>query len=297
LADFQSSLKAQLRSDDPLLQDLGHYILDIAGKHLRPAVTLLSARMSGESTDLPIRMAIAIELLHTATLIHDDIVDGSEFRRNRESLNRKWGTEIALIGGDYIYAKAFSSLSEIADPRVNQMFSLCALRICEGEMKQVETRKTPFVSEEHYLSMIYKKTAVLFETACAAGGYAAGLPLPQIQHLAEYGKCFGMTYQIVDDCLDLVGTAEVLGKENGSDFEKSDPTLPLIYLMEELNGAFPAHDFAKVRVLAVQKGAVERSLKVARKYAAQAVAALEHSPAGPFRKSLLDLVDFTLQRI
>lgn len=297
LADFQTSLKSQLRSDDPLLQELGHYIVEIAGKHLRPALTILTARMSGERTDLPIRMAIAIELLHTATLIHDDIVDGSKFRRNRESLNQRWGTEIALIGGDYIYAKAFSALSDIADPRANQMFSLCALKICEGEMKQVETRKTPYVSEEKYLSMIYKKTAVLFETACAAGGYAAGLSLPEIAKLAEYGKAFGMAYQIADDCLDLVGTAEVLGKENGSDFEKSDPTLPLIYLMGELNGDFPSRDFAKARDLAVERGAVERSLALAKRYGAEASAALASVPAGPCRKSLQDLIDFTLQRV
>lgn len=297
LAGFQAALKNQLRSDDPLLQDLGRYIIEIAGKHLRPALTLLAARMSGEKTDLPIRLAIAIELLHTATLIHDDIVDGSDSRRGRESLNRKWGTEIALIGGDYIYAKAFSSLSEIADPRINQMFSLCALKICEGEMKQVETRKTPLVSEEKYLSMIYKKTAVLFETACAAGGYAAGLALPQIQKLAEYGKSFGMAYQIADDCLDLIGTAEVLGKENGSDFEKSDPTLPMIYLMGELGADFPTGDFARVRDLAVQRGAVEKSLALAKSYGQKAAACLESSPADPCRKSLLDLIEFTLQRV
>lgn len=297
LASFQSSLRSQLRSEDPLLQELGDYIVEIAGKHLRPALTIFTARMSGEKTDLPIRLAIAIELLHTATLIHDDIVDGSHFRRNRESLNQKWGTEIALICGDYIYAKAFSAFSEIADPRINQMFSLCALKICEGEMKQVEARRSPLVSEEKYLSMIYKKTAALFETACAAGGYAAGLPLARIQQLSEYGKAFGMAYQIADDCLDLVGTSEVLGKENGSDFEKSDPTLPLIYLMSEMNGDFPRSDFAKARDLAVERGAVERSLTLARQYGAQAAAALQSSPATPCRKSLLELVDFTLQRV
>ncbi len=297
LADFQSSLKAQLRSDDPLLQELGDYIVAIAGKHLRPALTILTARMGGEKTDFPIRLAIAIELLHTATLIHDDIVDGSKFRRNRESLNHKWGTEIALIGGDYVYAKVFLSLAEVADPRISQMFSHCALKICEGEMKQIETRRAPFVSEENYLSMIYKKTAILFETACAAGGYTAKFSVPQIAKLAEYGKNFGMAYQIADDCLDLVGSAEVLGKENGSDFEKSDPTLPMIYLMNELNGDFPSKDFAKVRDLAVERGAVERSLALAKSYGAKAVAALESVPAGPYRKSLLDLVDFTLQRV
>lgn len=297
LAEFQTQLKAQLRSDDPLLQELGEYIVQISGKHLRPALTIFTARMSGEKTQLPIQLAIAIELLHTATLIHDDIVDGSKFRRNRESLNQKWGTEIALIGGDYVYARAFASLSEAADTRLMQMFGLCALRICEGEMKQVETRRAPHVSESSYLTMIYKKTAVLFETACAAGGYAAGLSAAQIQKLAEYGKAFGMAYQIADDCLDLVGSAEVLGKENGSDFEKSDPTLPMIYLMAELNGDFPARDFAKVRDLAVQRGTVERSLALAKTYGAQAAAALESVPASAWRKSLLDLIDFTLQRV
>ncbi len=297
LIDFKDDLKKHLSSEDPLLGEMGNYIIEISGKQLRPALILLTARMCGNKTDLPIRMAIAIELLHTATLIHDDIVDGSKFRRGRETLNQRWGTDIALICGDYIYAKAFAALSNIADARVNQMFSECALRICEGEMKQIETRQTAILTEETYLTMIYKKTAVLFETACAAGGYAAGKSLPQIQKLAQYGKSFGLAYQIADDCLDLIGTAEVLGKENGSDFEKSDPTLPMIYLMNELNGDFPAKDFIKARDLAVERGAVTRSLALAKKHAAQAVASLADSPDSPCRKSLLDLIDFTLQRV
>ena len=224
-------------------------------------------------------------------------------------MNAKWGNEVSLICGDFIYAKAFSVLSALGDPKINEMFSGCALKICEGEIKQVETRSAEKVDEEAYLSMIYNKTAALFETACSSGGYVAALDLPQLEALANYGKNLGMAFQMVDDCLDLVGEEEVLGKSTGSDFAKNDPTLPLIYLaqaessksgeaVEQLRqGQRTGLKLEELKSQALSSGAIEKSIQLARQYAGLAAQSLQNFPESPYRKSLLDLVNYTVQRV
>ena len=231
---FHKMIRDEIRSKDPFIQSIIDYLLGLSGKHLRPALAILSARLGGDRTDVPVRLAIAIELLHTATLVHDDIIDGSMYRRNQLSMNAKWGTEVSIICGDYLYAKAFSILSSMDDQRINRLFATCAKTMCEGEMKQVETRKSTAVSEEAYNQIILKKTASLFQAACAVGGHVSGLAQNMVQALGEYGRNFGLAFQISDDCLDIIGAQENLGKKAGLDFEKSDPTLPLIYLYESL---------------------------------------------------------------
>lgn len=306
---FNTLIRQELKSSDPFIQSINDHLLLISGKHLRPALSILSARMAGNTTDIPVRLAIAIELLHTATLIHDDIIDGSAFRRNQASINAKWGTEVSIISGDYLYAKAFSILAAMNDPNIFKMFAACAMAMCEGEMKQVETRKSLDLSEVAYTEIIHKKTASLFQAACAGGAYVAGQPHDAVYRLGEYGKNFGIAFQIADDCLDIIGQEESLGKKAGLDFDKSDPTLPLIYLYqtgnrEELdglmNGATPQareENFAKLKQILISTGILEKCVERARDYAARAVAGLEGMPDSVYRKSLSDLVDFTVQRI
>ena len=300
LARFSALLRSELASSDVFLQSIHEYLLSISGKHLRPALAIMSARLCGEKTEAPIRVALAIELLHTATLIHDDIIDGSMYRRNQLSMNARWGTEVSIICGDYLYAKAFSILSGLEDPSIYKMFSSCARTMCEGEMKQVETRKSLEMNEAAYLEIILKKTASLFQAACAVGGYLARRSPDLILNLAEYGKNFGMVFQITDDCMDIVGKEEKLGKKAGLDFEKNDPTLPLIYLYRNLGDserkAFE-NSFEKMRARAVSEGIVERCLIEAREYAQAASASLEGFPDSPCKKSLQELVDFAIQRV
>lgn len=312
LERFITLIRRELSSDDPFMDRIYDHLSKISGKHLRPALAILSARLVGDKTETPIRIAMAIELLHTATLIHDDIIDGSKYRRNQLSMNAKWGTEISIICGDHLYAKAFTILSEFTDPVINKMFSACAKTMCEGEMKQVETRRNLDMGEDAYTEIILKKTASLFQAACAAGGYVAQKPMETIQSLGEYGRNFGLLFQLTDDCMDLVSSEENLGKKAGLDFEKSDPTLPLIYLYQGLdadgktefkkilNGSGEdekAAYFQRIKARVLSAGVLERCLAHARIYAAAATASLKGFPDSPCRKSLLDLVDFTLQRV
>ena len=307
LERFQNALKEAIYSEDPFLRELGEYFLKISGKHLRPAVTLLCSKLGKSQDDLAIRLAISIELLHTATLVHDDIVDGALHRRSHPSLNAKWGSDVSLIWGDFIYAKAFQTLSSIGNSKINQMFSACAQGVCEGEMKQVETRNAKLVNEDDYLAMIHKKTAVLFKTACLAGGFASGCKKEELERLAEYGKNLGMTFQIVDDCLDFIGEEEVLGKAQGADLAAHDPTLPLIYLLESdsekekaldklLQDSASPEQFKAIKDRVISSGSISRSLERAQSYANAAVRSLEGIQESIYRKSLLDLVDYTIQR-
>ncbi len=309
---FNSLIRKELSSRDSFMNGIYEHLLNISGKHLRPALAIFSARLAGDTSETPIRIAMAIELLHTATLVHDDIIDGSMYRRNQLSMNAKWGTEVSIICGDHLYAKAFTILSELTDPMINKMFSACARTMCEGEMKQVETRNNLDMDEAAYTEIILKKTASLFQAACAAGGYVARKPMETIERLGEYGRSFGLLFQLTDDCMDLVGSEENLGKKAGLDFEKSDPTLPLIYLYQGLdadgrsefkkimNGATPdekALYFQRVKARVLSTGILERCMTHARGYAAAAALALKEFPESPCRKSLLDLVDYTFQRV
>jgi octaprenyl-diphosphate synthase len=309
---FKRLIREELDSPDVFIRSILDYLLGISGKHLRPALAILSARLGGNRTDVPVRLAIAIELLHTATLIHDDIIDGSMYRRNQLSMNAKWGVEVSIICGDYLYAKAFSILSALGDAEINRMFSLCARTMCEGEMKQVERRKSLDMGEEAYTEIIRKKTASLFQAACAVGGYVARRDVATLRRLSDYGLHFGLAFQIADDCLDIVGEEEEIGKKAGLDFEKRDPTLPLIYLYEtlapserdelrRLGEASGAADrlagFQRIKELCVERGVVERAMERAREHAARAAESLRAEADSPYRKSLLDLVDYALQRI
>ena len=310
---FKIAIRDDLRSDDPFLNSINEYLLQLSGKHLRPALAILSSRLSGNTTDTPIRLAIAIELLHTATLIHDDIIDESMFRRNQLTLNAKWGNEVSIIAGDYLYAKAFSILASFQDPLLNAAFSQCARTMCEGEMKQVEKRKDLFIGEDAYLTIILKKTASLFQAACAAGGYFSH---PQdrgrIEALNEYGKNLGMAFQITDDCLDITGKEEQLGKNPGLDIQKNDATLPLIYYAETLDRDSQREFFAlltspsengrretfeKIKSQITASGVLDKCMERAQHYAGAAHEAVRRLPESVYRKSLSDLVDYTIQRV
>lgn len=306
---FRARLKSRLINGDAFLNQLGSHVLGMSGKQLRPALTLLAARVGAGGQGAPIDLAMAVELLHTATLVHDDIVDGSLTRRNQASMNARWGNEISIICGDYIYAKAFSVIADLGHPDITSLFADCVSKICEGEMKQIESRRSGPLDETVYLNMVEKKTAALFQAAALAGGLYSKASLSDLAALSEYGLCLGMAFQIVDDCLDIIGKEEVLGKKAGSDWEKSDPTLPVIYLcLADRNGA-PLEfrewrermndlgSFENIRARVMESGAIDRSEEIARRFAARAEQALQSLKSGESRKSLSDLAAYTLQRL
>ena len=309
LAAFGSELKKELSSNDPLIQAMHDHILKMSGKFLRPILTMLCSKLNGASVREAIRLAVAVELIHTATLVHDDIIDDSEWRRNQPSVHSRWGRELSIVSGDYLYAKAFLILAGFEDPKISLAFASCAHVMCEGEMKQIEKRKDFGMAEQEYLRVIHKKTAALFQAACMGGAYLSGLDLEAVERLGRYGFGLGMAFQIVDDCLDLVGETETLGKKTGLDLTKHDMTLPVLYLFEELPpaektalvGRFQSGGspdlFKEVRELTIRYRASERAIERARHYGAQATEALSELPASAAGESLAQLVDYCLERV
>src|SRR3989338_1855432 len=285
LEEFSDCLKKELASDDALIADIHNHLLKMTGKFLRPALAIICSRLEDKRDVRAIRLATAIELIHTATLVHDDIIDDSQMRRNQPSICSKWGREISIVSGDYLYAKAFLLLASLKDMWINEAFAACAHVMCEGEMKQIERRNNFLMSEKEYLKIIHQKTAALFQAACAGGGYFSGTSRKNIEKLGAYGYALGMAFQIVDDCLDLTGETESLGKTAGLDVYKNDVTLPLLYLftdlktnqrqtlLEEMKEGRSV-TFESIKQLALEKGAIEKAIGKAKNYVQESIEAL-----------------------
>jgi geranylgeranyl pyrophosphate synthase len=308
LGEFSAVLKRELASTDGLIQGIHSHMLKMSGKFLRPVLALLSSKTeNGASSAGVIRLAVAAELIHMATLIHDDIIDGSDFRRNQPSVHFKWGREISIVSGDYLYAKAFMILSNFDDPKIGRTFAACAHVMCEGEMKQIEKRKDFNMPEEEYLRIIHKKTAALFQAACMGGATLAGNAPASVEKLGRFGYGLGMAFQIVDDCMDLAVEDGALGKKAGLDLLKSDVTLPILYLFSDLDRLRkdalldkmrdPNADLlGEFRALVLDTGALSRAMDRARIFAQDALEAVKGLPASPCRDSLVQLVDYCLDR-
>lgn len=210
--------------------------LTAGGKRLRPILLALSAHLGGPDPESLLTASAAIEVLHTATLIHDDVVDKAESRRGRPTTVASYGREIAVATGDYLFAESFRGLAEIGDPRLVRAFAEAAMGLAAGELEQFRSSRGP-VEVEAYLEHIRMKTAGLFRAACVAGGTLGGLSLKQIDSLATYGQALGLAFQMSDDVMDLVGKPGLMGKGIGADLAEGTVTLPLIFAIEEGDAA------------------------------------------------------------
>lgn len=310
MASFKKELKKELESRDALISDIHAHILKMSGKYLRPALVLITSKIGGHQKPEAVRLAVAVELIHTATLVHDDIIDDSALRRNQPTVHNVWGREISIVAGDYLYAKAFLLLAGLKDLWINEAFAACAHLMCEGEMKQIEKRSNYLMGEEEYLNIIHQKTAALFQAACVGGSYFAGAPKATIEKLGRYGFGLGMAFQIVDDCLDLVGEAEHVGKTMGLDVAQSDVSLPMLYLFRSLSagdresllneikkGAEGNGLFAKIRERALETRSVDKAMEKARAYIDRALEDLSVLPGGPQKESLSLLAAHCVERV
>ncbi len=307
LRAFSDCLRHELSSSDNLIQQIHEHILKMTGKFLRPALTILSSKVGGKNRSEPIKLAAVIELIHTATLVHDDIIDNSDFRRNQPSVHARWGRDLSIISGDYLYSKAFLLLAGLNNTILNQALALCAHTLCEGEMKQVEKRNQFLMSEEEYLKIIHQKTASLFQAACMGGAYYSGTSQKNIEQIGDYGFGLGMAFQIVDDCLDLVGETKSLGKTTGLDLTKNDVTLPLLYLLQGLDLAGRDRlihrmknneiSFDEIKKMALEEKAVDRALARARGYIDQSLQSLSGIAPSVYRQSLEQLAHHCIDRV
>jgi octaprenyl-diphosphate synthase len=295
----------QLQSDVGLVENIGQYIVNSGGKRLRPVVVLLSALANGYSGQQHIKMAAIIEFIHTATLLHDDVVDVSALRRGRETANAHWGNAPSVLVGDFLYSRAFQMLVDIADLPIMGLMADATNIISEGEVQQMANAGNAEVSEEMYLQVIYRKTATLFEAAAQTGACLAGADQAS---MAAYGKHLGMAFQIVDDVLDYQGDAQTTGKNVGDDLAEGKMTMPLIFARDNGDSAGrrficdtisnkTAENFAEILALVQASGGIDYSMQCARQEALLAKQALENLPDSNFKTQLSDLADFSVSRL
>lgn len=298
----------------PLVEHVGGY----RGKQLRPVLTFLSgiairgAQHGGVLGDDVVTVAKVVELLHTATLLHDDVLDSATVRRRIPTVNQLSGSEVAVLLGDYIYAKAFHMAVQLPDPAAARLLAETVRVICQGEITQVLHRFDRAWTEAQYFKVIAEKTASLYAAACRLGGYYSvggqngGGPEARLRALEEYGLELGIAFQIVDDCLDLDGDERVVGKSLGTDLSKGKITLPLLYLMqqgsgeiERLEAVLGKPEAEALRVLRSEfalEHAVAYALEEAQRRIAKAQASLSVLPTGPARDALHQLAGFVLSR-
>ncbi|GAB3479372.1 octaprenyl diphosphate synthase [Marinomonas epiphytica] len=229
-------IMSQLTSDIPLIEQIGYYIISNGGKRLRPLLVLLAARASQPLTDdsleQAIKMATIIEFIHTSTLLHDDVVDESDMRRGKKTANEEWGNAPSVLVGDFLYSRAFQIMVDVGSMRCMEILATTTNIIAEGEVQQLINCGDPDTTEENYLKVIQYKTAKLFEGAALCGTVIAGASIEHQKALQDYGMYVGTAFQLIDDVMDYVSTAEEMGKSVGDDLSEGKPTLPLIYTMQ-----------------------------------------------------------------
>jgi heptaprenyl diphosphate synthase/octaprenyl-diphosphate synthase len=292
-------------ADFPLLSQLLAYTLKTGGKRVRPALTLLSGQFYVYDLALLVPMAAAIELLHTATLVHDDIVDNSPVRRGKPTVSRSWGQNSALLLGDYLFAKAGSLVAGTGNLRAIKLFSETLMTISAGELRQTAVTYDMARARDYYFAWIGAKTACLFSTSTESGAILSQAPEAAIQAVREYGHNLGMAFQIVDDVLDFTGEEDELGKPVGSDLREGTLTLPTILFTEyypddELTknsiGKKDAGDLAAAVERIRGSRVMEDCHALAKEFCLKARHAAERLPDNRARKSLIDLVDYIVER-
>ncbi|MBZ2170119.1 polyprenyl synthetase family protein [Marinobacter sp. F4216] len=221
----------RLGSEVPLVEKIAQYLVESGGKRLRPLLVLLSSQAAGYKKDDHLKLAAVIEFLHTATLLHDDVVDTSDMRRGRSTANARWGNAPSVLVGDFLYARAFEMMVELKNLAIMEVLSHATAVIAEGEVMQLMNVKNPKLTEDQYMKVIHDKTAKLFEAASHTGALLAGADETQEKALRDYGKHLGLAFQLVDDVLDYRGDAETMGKNVGDDLAEGKVTLPLIQAM------------------------------------------------------------------
>lgn len=297
----------ELSSDVVLINQIGHYIIGNGGKRLRPLLLLLAAKALGEANQNHLILAAVIEFIHTATLLHDDVVDESALRRGQESANAVWGNAASVLVGDYLYSSAFEMMVRTNNMQVMEILSKTTTAIAEGEVLQLLNCNNPETTEEKYLEVIARKTAILFSAATRLAAVISGSDAETQEALAIYGQQLGVAFQLIDDALDYKASTEDLGKNLGDDLAEGKPTLPLIYAIQH---GTPAQ--AEIVINAIRQGsrdsfnevyevvkatnAIEYTEKCADEAAAKAIASLCCLPDSDYKLALEQLARFSVQR-
>ncbi|MBN9287746.1 MAG: octaprenyl diphosphate synthase [Gammaproteobacteria bacterium 39-13] len=296
-----------LESRVEVINKIGHYMIESGGKRIRPLVVLLSAKACDAKNDTPITMAAIIEFIHTATLLHDDVVDGSTLRRGRPTANRVWDNPTAVLVGDFLYSRAFQMIVSLNSMDCMRIMAEATNVIAEGEVLQLAHRYQPDIDESRYLNVIRFKTAKLFEAAAQLGAILANQPREIELTLAQYGMHIGTAFQLVDDVLDYQAANESWGKNIGDDLAEGKATLPLIYALKKAPEAQAKlirqaiqhgslEDLSVIQEAIVSTGAIDYTLAAAKKEIALAKEALAMLPSSRYKDAMLELATFAISR-
>ncbi|WP_145580087.1 octaprenyl diphosphate synthase [Yersinia vastinensis] len=308
MAAVNTTILDQLNSDVVLINQLGHYIISGGGKRIRPMIAVLVARALNYQGDKHITVAALIEFIHTATLLHDDVVDESDMRRGKATANAAFGNAASVLVGDYIYTRSFQMMTSLESLRVLTLMSAATNVIAEGEVLQLMNCNNPDITEENYMQVIYSKTARLFEAASQSAAVLADASEEQELALQNYGRYLGTAFQLIDDLLDYSSDGTTLGKNTGDDLNEGKPTLPLLHAMhngtpeqasmirqaiEQGNGR---HLLEPVLLTMQQCGSLDYTRQRAEEEADKAIASLQILPESDYRQALEGLAHIAVQR-
>jgi octaprenyl-diphosphate synthase len=309
LAAVENEIRRELNSPVALIQEMGGYIAGAGGKRLRPILLLLAARLAGYRGPRAVRLACVVEMLHTATLIHDDVVDQAPLRRGRPSANAQWGDDASVLVGDHLYSKSFAMLVLDNDRAIMETLARATVSMTEAEVFQLQLKRSGMTAEPDYVRIITQKTASFISACCRIGALLGGCPPAQTEALTRYGLDIGVAFQISDDSLDFVADQERLGKAVGADLREGKRTLPLIAMLERVRAteaervrallrrrALEPAEIEEIRRLVLEHEGVEYARTRAHAYAKAAKADLDVFPASDERETLVLVADFVVDR-
>lgn len=309
MAGVDALIRERMQSPVAVIPALAEHLIGGSAKRLRPLLTIAAARLAGGRGDSCLKLAAAVEFIHTATLLHDDVVDSSQLRRGKVAAHLIWGAPSSVLVGDFLFARAFELMVEAGSMQALEILARASRVIAEGEVLQLTRAHDLNLSQDVYLDIIRAKTAELFAAAAEAGAVAAGASPERCRALRQYGQDLGLAFQLVDDALDYSGVSDVLGKNPGDDFREGKATLPLLLVMERTGNAERDFwvrtvdrreqtdaDFQRAQALMAETGALEATLDLAGDYAASAKSALADFSSNSWRPALEDLADFAVSR-
>ena len=316
--DIQALMKSELELMDKILvnrldtnvdliSQMSHYIINSGGKRIRPLLLLLCAKATDYDGDYHYSMAVVIELIHTATLLHDDVVDQSATRRGQETANELWGNAPSVLVGDFLYSRAFEIMVEPNSMAIMKILSKATNEISEGEVLQLLNIKNAKVTQSEYFQVIERKTACLFKAACQIAGILSGSSQNVIEALGSFGLYLGNAFQVIDDTLDYESNALIIGKEIGDDLSEGKVTLPMIYALEKTSGSehkilsnaiqeADSSDIDKIVEILLSVDAFQYSRKIAREQSKKAIKALDLIPSSAYKSALRLLCEISLER-
>lgn len=305
LSIIEEALEETVQAESLVLKQASLHLLQAGGKRIRPVFVLLAGKFGDYDINVIKKVAVSLELIHMASLVHDDVIDDAELRRGKQTIKAKWDNRTAMYTGDYIFARALELITQIEKPFAHQILANTLVELCIGEIEQIKDKYNYEQNVRNYFRRIKRKTAILIAVSCQLGAIAADVDERTHKKLYQFGYYVGMSYQIIDDVLDFTGTERELGKPAGGDLHQGNITLPVLFAMEDdeirnvivkVNEETDRAEIERIITLIKGSGAIEKSLRVSENYLSKALAVLDSLPQNRAKKTLYDIAKYIGKR-